>query len=204
MSLCLPSPARPRRRASSPRRSLPCSLRRRAVGTRRSLHRRARGGCGGRARDGGVRGTEARAQGGCSGAVPSSPPAPTIPSGVGLSLPLHGRRGDDAPGSPPRPRSQASAGPPLLLSSESRRWRLLSSAASARRGRRAGGRGVAAARMRGRAGQRASRHVRGARRVQDDGQHPKQLRREVAEIVFTVSNIRAVLQHAPTGHAGLR
>ncbi|RLN30892.1 uncharacterized protein C2845_PM05G16340 [Panicum miliaceum] len=36
------------------------------------------------------------------------------------------------------------------------------------------------------------------------GSTGKQLRREVAEIVFTVSNIRAVLQHAPAGHAGLR
>ncbi|KAG2621137.1 uncharacterized protein LOC120666347 [Panicum virgatum] len=36
------------------------------------------------------------------------------------------------------------------------------------------------------------------------GSTGKQLRREVAEIVFTGSNIRAVLQHAPAGHAGLR
>ncbi|OEL35278.1 hypothetical protein BAE44_0003704 [Dichanthelium oligosanthes] len=34
------------------------------------------------------------------------------------------------------------------------------------------------------------------------GSTGKQLRREVSEIVFTVSNIRAVLQHAPAGHAG--
>ncbi|CAN6361116.1 unnamed protein product [Urochloa humidicola] len=36
------------------------------------------------------------------------------------------------------------------------------------------------------------------------GSTGKQLRREVAEIVFTVSNIRDVLRHAPAGHAGLR
>ncbi|CAD6267681.1 unnamed protein product [Miscanthus lutarioriparius] len=36
------------------------------------------------------------------------------------------------------------------------------------------------------------------------GSTGKQLRREVAEIVFTVSNIRAVLRHAPPAHVGLR
>ncbi|CAD6269981.1 unnamed protein product [Miscanthus lutarioriparius] len=36
------------------------------------------------------------------------------------------------------------------------------------------------------------------------GSTGKQLRREVAEIVFTVSNIRAVLRHAPAAHVGLR
>ncbi|KAF8661158.1 hypothetical protein HU200_057268 [Digitaria exilis] len=36
------------------------------------------------------------------------------------------------------------------------------------------------------------------------GSTGKKLRREVAEIVFTVSNIRAVLRHAPPEHAGLR
>ncbi|TVU20524.1 hypothetical protein EJB05_36737, partial [Eragrostis curvula] len=36
------------------------------------------------------------------------------------------------------------------------------------------------------------------------GSTGKQLRREVAGIVFTVSNIRAVLQHAPRGHLQLR
>ncbi|NP_001169455.1 uncharacterized protein LOC100383326 [Zea mays] len=36
------------------------------------------------------------------------------------------------------------------------------------------------------------------------GSTGKQLRREVAEIVFTVSNIRAVLQHAPAAQVGLR